>query len=533
VILFLAAPIYFLFQSAVTLLLLQTLALGLSAYPLYLIARKELPEDLSLVLLISYLLYPCLGYVNLFEFHPTVFATLFIALTLYYMHENRFGMYFLFVLFTLLCQENTPLVIIPLGIYLLIIKRPFKWWFYTIIAGVAWFWFAEYILIPHFGKGTIKFIYIYGYLGDSLLGVLKNILGHPMMIFNIVFTKLNLIYLNHILGPVLFLPILSPLNFLGAIPTLLQHLISMRGTEHTIYFHYTAEMIPFVFFASIFALKKILLSKKFRIRKDFLAPCLLITMIGANVILGPQTHVASYLKVLKMEDSDYAKEAILKKIPPGAPVAATFEFLPKLANRKHLYSLHHVVMGTYTLSDIPYRLPDDTEYVLADFWDWLTFRSSFYDETSAGRLRRLFNDRGFNVVDMTETLALLKKGAEKKYELYRVLEAGAKLPKGPSMDINDDIRLIGYDIDKSEPDKRIVSFQFYWKCLKETNRVYTAYLDIFDKEGRLVKEDPRFICYRVYPTNEWKRGEIIEEFYRLLLPAALAGQKYEVRIRVE
>lgn len=531
-ILFLIAPVYFLFQSALTPLLLQTLALGFSAYPIYLIAKEELPEKFSLLLLFSYLFYPCLGYVNLFEFHPSAFATLFISFALYYMYKQKLGVYYLFVALTLLCQENMPLVIAPLGIYLLIIKRPFKWWFYTVVAGAAWFWAAEYVLIPHFGKGMIKFIAIYGYLGNSLGGVFKNILAHPGIILKIALMKLNLIYLSQIFGPVLFLPLLSPISFLAGAPTLLQHLLSLREQEHTIYFHYTAEMIPFVFFASIFALKKTLSFKGLRVRENFLALCLLIAAIGANIILGPQTQLFSHIKAFKMEDFDYLKEEVIKKIPPGAAVAATFEFLPKLSNRKHLYSLHHATMGAYTLSDIPYKLPDNTEYIAVDFWDWYTFRSGFYNRESPDRLRRLFIDSGFNAVDMTQTAALFKKGAEKKYELYRILRAGFTLSKRPPINIDGNIQLIGYEIDKAEAGKGIISFRFYWKRLRKTDKVYGAFLDILDKEGRLIKQGCRFLCYRVYPTNEWENDEIIEEFYRFLLPAKLTGQRYEIRMGV-
>jgi hypothetical protein len=190
------------------------------------------------------------------------------------------------------------------------------------------------------------------------------------------------------------------------------------------------------------------------------------------------------------------------------------------------------VKGTYTLSGIPYRLPENTEYIAVDFWDWHTFRSHFYNEGSPERLRQLFIDGGFKAVSLTQTAALFKKGAEKKYELYRILKDAPALPEGPSIDINNDIQLIGYDIDKALADKGVILFQFYWKCLKKTDKVYGAFLDILDKDGHFVKQAPRFLCYRVYPTNEWQTGEIIEEFYRLLLPAELIGQRYDIRMGI-
>ncbi|MDD4894882.1 MAG: DUF2079 domain-containing protein, partial [Candidatus Omnitrophica bacterium] len=145
-ILFLVAPIYAIFKSPITLLLLQTLALGLSAYPIYLIAKEQLPKKSSLLLVFAYLFYPCLGYVNLYEFHPPAFATFFISVMLYSIYKDRIGLFAIFAMLALLCQENIPLVIVPLGIYMLILKKPLKWWLPTIIIGALWFWIDAYKL---------------------------------------------------------------------------------------------------------------------------------------------------------------------------------------------------------------------------------------------------------------------------------------------------------------------------------------------------------------------------------------------------
>ena len=531
-ILFLIAPIYAIFRSPVTLLLLQTVALGLSGYPIYLIAKEQLPRRFSLILLFSYLFYPSLGYVNLFEFHPTAFATLFISLALYCIYKNKIGPFFMFVMLSLLCQENTSLVILAIGIYLLIIRKPFKWWFITIVIGGIWFWVAVYKLIPYFGKGTISFISIYGHLGSSIGDVLKNILIHPIQVLGIILMKENLAYLMQIFGPVSFLPILSPVAFLGALPTLFQHLLSLRQKEHMIFYHYTAEIIPFIFFSSIFAVKKILAIKPLHKKENFLAGCFLIVAIGSNLILGP--HVESLLNMKRFFKTEVsgAKKAFLENIPKGAEVVATFEFLPKLSNRKNLYSLHHVVMGYYTLSDMPYELPKTTEYAIVNFEDSITFKNTLYDKQSGQRLRSLFLDDNFGIDNMLDTIVLFKKGLKSNYFLYRILPGEPPLLSKLSTVVNGEIELIGCDIDKSEIKKGIISFKFYWRCLKNPDRTYGVFLDVVDDSDRVIKRGTRFICYRVYPTDEWGQGQVIEEFYRLLLPFSLSEHDYQVKMSI-
>ena len=528
-ILFLIVPIYAVFKSPITLLLLQTMALGFSGYPIYLIAKEQLPKKISLLLLFAYLFYPCLGYVNLYEFHIPPFATFFLAALLYAIYKNRFRLSLVFLIFALLCQENIPFVTVPLGVYLLIIKKPPKWWLTMIIVSGIWFWLSFFKLIPYFSKGVIQFIAIYGHLGGSIAEVVKNILTHPIMVLKIILIKKNLIYLTQIFGPVAFLPILNPISFLGATPTLFQHLLSLREVEHTIYYHYTAEIIPFVFFSSIFALKKVL---SFYKKENFIAIALLIVTIGANLIIGPHIKYLFNLSPFYKTDSDYVKEAFLKKIPDEAETVATFEFLPKLSHRRKLYSLQHVVTGVHTLSNIPYELPKTTEYAIVDFEDWLTFKSTFYKMWSGSTLRQLFIEGDFGIVNMLDTIALFKRGIKTNYRLYRILSNEPLVSNKLSGVVNSEIEFIGYEADKTKVEQGVISFKFYWRCLKDTDRIYGAVIDMIDKKGRRVKRAARCICYRVYPSNEWKQGQIMEEFYRLTLPVGQPLEDYQIKMGI-
>jgi len=105
-ILFLLAPLYFLFQTPLLLLFLQTVFLALSAYPIFMIASRELDQSLALSLVIAYLLYPAMGYTALYEFHVPVFATAFLTFMLYYFIRHNFNLFALFMVLSLLCQEN-------------------------------------------------------------------------------------------------------------------------------------------------------------------------------------------------------------------------------------------------------------------------------------------------------------------------------------------------------------------------------------------------------------------------------------------
>jgi len=67
---YLVVPFYALYPDAKTLLVLQSLALGIGAIPVYLLARSKTGSaPLAVVLSIVYLLYPALHGVNTFDFH--------------------------------------------------------------------------------------------------------------------------------------------------------------------------------------------------------------------------------------------------------------------------------------------------------------------------------------------------------------------------------------------------------------------------------------------------------------------------------
>lgn len=523
-ILFLVVPVYAIFKSPIVLLTLQTLALGLSGYPIYLIAKEELPEKFSLLVLFSYLLYPCLGYVNLYEFHIPALAAFFISAALYFMRKGRLNLFFIFVALILLCQENMPLIIVSLGIYLFIVRRPLKWWLPVILLGAVWFWAAVFKLIPYFGKGTIQFVAIYGNWGSSVGEVLKNILTEPHKLLAVILDKANLAYFCQVFSPVLFLPVLSPVTFLPAIPSVLQHLLSLRPQEHVIYYHYTAEIIPFVFFSAIFALKKILTLKFLRKYNVVLAFAFFAGTVGSNYVIGP--HINYLLNPGKFFKADLydSKNAFLKKIPETAEVVATFEFLPKLSGRRGLYSLQHVSTGSHTLSDVPYVLPATAEYAIVNFQDRLTFKSKMYNAESAGNLRHLFDDGNFGIVDMVEGVVLLRKNFKGDHKLYRTLPGEPRVSKKLSVVIDKadkDVELIGYDVDRAQAEKGRAPFKFYWRCLRDTDNIYGVTISVLDGKDKLIKEASRFICYKVYPTNEWREGQIIEEFYILDLPPGL------------
>lgn len=533
-ILFLIAPIYFIFRSPLTLLFLQTLFLAFTAYPLYLIAKDEINEKIGLAVVFVYLMYPALGYVNLYEFHPTVFATCFLSFMFYYFRKEDFNKFILFMILALLCQESVPLIIIPFGIYVFFTKRDIKWSLIPLILGIMWFLVTVGKIIPYFNKNTIQFFRIYEHLGKSIEEVLKFVTTHPIALGKIIFTKQKILFMIHLFMPLSFLSLLDLHIFVLSL-AFFQHLISYRFTEHTIYYHYTAEMIPFIFITFIYGIKRFL--KFFYVKKYFSQKIIISFIIGvaiiSNIYLGPQINLIRNIPKFKKDIWDYQKQRFLDIISPEASVVATFEFLPKLSQRGKLYSFHHVSIGFYTLSNIPYQLPEDVEYALLDFNDNLTFNTFYISGRSDVNIRKFISSGQWGVFDMIGNIVLLKKEYKDRYKLYQVLKELPKISGITQASANDELELLGYEGSYENIYKgKQIKLVFYWRALREIKDDYGNFIDIITKNGEIKYRFIKPICYRVLPTYTWHTNEIIKENYNLYVPEDIKNEDYFIRIGI-
>ena len=515
-ILFLVAPVYLIFPSALTLLYLQSFFLGLGAWGIYLIACRVIDESSAFLFAFLYLIYPALGYLNLYEFHPVALATCFLIFMFYFYQREKFKWFMLFLLLALSCQENIPLVLIFFSIYSFIQKRNKSWIIAPFIIGIIYFYLSFFVLMPFFGKNTIQFFKLYGHLGNSFPEIIKNIIFHPLAVFRFMFTPDKLLYLRALFGPLSFLGLLGPINLIPAIPLFLQHLLSRRVTEVTIYYHYQAELIPFIFISAIYGFKRLL---NFRIIKDNYKIFQIIILLFALMyafILGPYNWLLTELSMYNKDHLDTQKERLISLIPEEASVLATFEFQPKLANRRELYSFHHVYNGYYTLSDVKYEIPRAIDYILMDTNDPLTF-GSFHKVGNDENIRTLIEDGNYGVLAEINNLILFKRNYNSEKKLYEIDNiTSVDIGQGEIFNIEGQVQLLDLKIEKMKED--IIEICFLWSCVRRSKTDFGVILHFTNQENNLFYMQTHPIGYRIYPTSAWSPGELIKEKFYALLP---------------
>jgi uncharacterized membrane protein len=250
--------LYFLWSDPRALLLLQTLVIGLGAWPVYLLARRQWSTleargrpmgDLSaLVFALAYLLFPALQSANYFDFHAVALAPTFFLFALYFLETERWGAFGLFALLTMSCKEDAPLLVLMLGLYALLVRRRPWIGLATIVSSLAWFGLAVGWIMPHFDtRGVSPLANRYAYLGDGPVEMALTMLTRPGLVLERLFTVENLAYLRDLLAPTAFLSLLAPHVLALALPSLAVNLLSTDGFMHQLEgFHYGAPLAPIV-----------------------------------------------------------------------------------------------------------------------------------------------------------------------------------------------------------------------------------------------------------------------------------------------
>ena len=347
-------------------------------FPLYLFARRLLDDKWAIIIAIVYLLYPALAYTNLFEFHPPALATFFLFVCIYCYAAGYFMNFMIFSFLAMFCQENILFAMAIFGIVAAFERKPLRWIILPMLSAAVYLVIAVMVM-SRMNQNTLQFFSLYNQLGSTPGEIVLNIFKRPELVMHMLARQECLVYIVQLFLPLAFIPLFGPLILLPILPFFLQHALSIRGAELTIYYHYTAEMIPFIFAGLVYGIRSLLKRGRF-VRPLFLKIGLLSTILIANLYFGPYFRIPQI--VFSPYHKDYlddVKYNLLSQIPANSGVITTFEFLPHLTHRKYLYSLHHVYMGFYTLSNRRYELPDNAEYALIDFNDSTTFES-FYSK---------------------------------------------------------------------------------------------------------------------------------------------------------
>lgn len=343
--LFLLVPFYALLPSPYTLLIIQTLAMALGAWPLYLLAKKILGNGkLALGLAAGYLLYPSLHWLNVFDFHEIAFLPPLLLAAFYFINEKRWGWAGIFFALSAATKEDAIIAVAFAGLYLLVKKSDSRYWWsaekkfglIALLLAIGYFLLATKVIMPALGGGLLR-LDRYAQFGGTVPEIFQNIIRQPSILADTLFNAYKLKYVFWLFFPVAFLPLFSRSALILLIPGLTENLLTNFKSQFAGFYQYDAVLIAGIFIASIFGFKNLL--EKWPAKSKIIHKTLIAAPIAGYLILSPLNPIFFPIDLFRSNPQWEAYRQMIKMVPPQASVAAHTNLIPHLANRERIYML--------------------------------------------------------------------------------------------------------------------------------------------------------------------------------------------------
>ena len=403
------SPIHFLtcfslliWENAGVLLVLQSIGIALGGLAVYLLALKIIKEKIySFFLMLCYLAYPYLHEMSKFDFHPIALAVPAFLWCLYFWETEKRKAFFLSLFILLLIKENVPLIISGLSVFLIVRKKK-KLGLIILVLSLLIFVFEIKFLIPFFrGHGaTYPYFYRYANLGGSFSQIIINIFTHPYLLLEESFLnpeKLHsVIKLFILLG---FIPFFAGKQFIPVVIPLILNLISSYKPQWEFSCQYSATLIPFIFYATIYGFKNL--------------QEIITNFSGSNILAIKGTMLSFlFLLIIVMKSNmppyfgSYNKKhvkaafEVFDSIPSDVSICAQSNLVPHLSMRKNIYHFR----------DVPGYDIRNAQYIILDL-EGVTW--PFMKEAYIQAVMDLLINSQYDIVKEMDNVILLKKNAPK------------------------------------------------------------------------------------------------------------------------
>lgn len=354
---YLLLPVYFVFDSPLTLQIAQAVILGSSLIPLYLLMRHfKLSNKVIALMMVAFAFYPAVTGGTMYDFHENCFLLPFILWLLYFAEKEKHIPMYIFMVLTFSVKEDAPIYIAFIALYFILSGRKKLHGITMFLSSIIYFVFAVTIL-KNFGEGAMTGRFD-NFITDQNLGladVIITIFKNPAYFISQCISEEKLLFILFMLLPLAFLPILSRKwsQFILAGPLVLINLMSDYPYQHSIYFQYVYGTLAVFFYLAILNL-----ADNPKSMRKYLAP---ISAVFSVIIFAFSiSPKLTYVNRLDVNREDYVKiRAALDTIEEDASVLSTTFYVPYLSQRKEIYEIEYCVKDTdYVVIDTRYASAD-------------------------------------------------------------------------------------------------------------------------------------------------------------------------------
>ncbi len=393
-ILVLFAPLWWLVPTPLLLVVVQAVALGLGALPVFWLARRHLKSDVAAALLaLAYLLYLPIGWNAVNDFHPVTLAIPLLLLGVWFLDQDRLRGFALVGGLALMTNELIGLGVGALGLWYALARRRRRAGFAIALVGPAWTAVCLKLIVPAFSHGHSSVFYSrFSAVGGSPAGVVRTLFTDPEAIVSQVFTAREFAYVFYLALPLLFLFVWSPALAAVALPQFAVNALASWDSATLFEYQYVSGLVPYLVAATVLGLRRMPVP-----RRPYGALAVLAATSTFFVVLHPRPGLEPfvYANAHSSAHVDAIRHAIAL-IPVGARVSATNEIGGHLSDRRYVYSF-------------PVR--DNADWVIVDEYDaWLAKAGEqSAPPLMANELRELRRDRRFSQVFASDHVVVLRR----------------------------------------------------------------------------------------------------------------------------
>ena len=255
--LYLLVPFYALAPGPEAIAVINTVQLFSAIAPVYLLARCRLDRLSAVMLALLLLSFP--GMVGLTrEIHAVKSALPLFLWALCFLEWRRPVAFVGCLLVAASFKENTGIVLLGLGAFL-VLARDTRWaGAFVGLLGVTVYFVGAYVIVPaHFGGALGGSMASYDQFGGGLTGLMSAPFRHPDLLWAQITARESLLYVAVVFGSFALLPLAAPRQMLVMLPILAKNVLSAKIELRSMNFHYDALLLPGLIFAAVYGLARV------------------------------------------------------------------------------------------------------------------------------------------------------------------------------------------------------------------------------------------------------------------------------------
>ncbi len=323
IILIIISPLYYIFDSAITLIVLQVVSVIASGIAVFLLARKyKIARTLAHALLVSYYAFFGIQFAIWADVHTLVFAVGFMSYFLYFLETKRNKLALLFLVLAIICKEDIALLTLLIS-SIFIIKEKQRT---AIIAACVSLFYLLILFFIYFPTVLPE-----GYRFGNSSGLLSDV--NPIYLIDSAEKQKTILYS---LGWFGFIPLLYPIGVIPFIGDLAHYFVLGKGVIRTedIFLHYRSTVGLLLIWPTIIAISKVKFLNNWKTAL-YLLLCAAFLQYYLHLPLSYLSKKWFWQERVEIANINH----LLKKIPENASVATHNNIAVHLTHRDEIYGL--------------------------------------------------------------------------------------------------------------------------------------------------------------------------------------------------